>query len=75
MSWPSATTRAATPSGTGSVVPASTSHQGEARGPQRGQKVEARRLFASGSTRRELMAMYDLSESTIKRMLAQPRRP
>ncbi|WP_425310932.1 helix-turn-helix domain-containing protein [Ammonicoccus fulvus] len=39
------------------------------------QKAEARRLFASGSTRRELMAMYDVSKSTIKRMLAQPRRP
>jgi len=33
------------------------------------QKAEARRLFASGTTRRELMAMYGVSESTIKRAL------
>lgn len=33
------------------------------------QKAEARRLFDSGSTRRELMEMYGVSESTIKRIL------
>jgi len=33
------------------------------------QKAEARRLFASGATRRELMEMYGVSESTIKRIL------
>lgn len=33
------------------------------------QKAEARRLFDSGSTRRELMEMYGLSESTIRRAL------
>ena len=37
------------------------------------QKVEARRLFASGATRRELMEMYGVSESTIRRVL-RPRR-
>lgn len=33
------------------------------------QKAEARRLFAGGSTRRELMEMYGVSESTIRRIL------
>lgn len=33
------------------------------------QKAEARRLFDSGSTRRELMEMYGVSESTIWRTL------
>src|SRR5690606_6718909 len=33
------------------------------------QKAEARRLFASGTTRRELMEMYGVSESTIRRAL------
>jgi DNA invertase Pin-like site-specific DNA recombinase len=33
------------------------------------QKAEARRLFDGGSTRRELMEMYGVSESTIKRAL------
>src|SRR5690625_4848645 len=33
------------------------------------QKAEARRLFASGTTRRELMEMYGVSESTIRRVL------
>lgn len=33
------------------------------------QKAEARRLFASGATRRELMEMYGVSESTIRRAL------
>jgi DNA invertase Pin-like site-specific DNA recombinase len=33
------------------------------------QKAEARRLFASGTTRRELMEMYGASESTIRRAL------
>lgn len=33
------------------------------------QKAEARRLFDSGSTRRELMEMYGVSESTIRRAL------
>lgn len=33
------------------------------------QKAEARRLFASGATRRELMEMYGVSESTIRRVL------
>lgn len=33
------------------------------------QKAEARRLFAGGSTRRELMEMYGMSESTIRRIL------
>lgn len=33
------------------------------------QKTEARRLFASGTTRRELMELYGVSESTIKRIL------
>lgn len=37
------------------------------------QKAEARRLFASGATRRELMEMYGVSESTIRRVL-RPRR-
>lgn len=37
------------------------------------QKAEARRLFASGATRRELMEMYGVSESTIRRAL-RPRR-
>lgn len=33
------------------------------------QKAEAKRLFDSGSTRRDLMEMYEVSESTIKRAL------
>lgn len=33
------------------------------------QKAEARRLFDSGTTRRELMEMYGVSESTIRRVL------
>lgn len=33
------------------------------------QKAEARRLFDSGSTSRELMEMYGVSESTIRRAL------
>ena len=33
------------------------------------QKTEARRLFASGTTRRELMELYGVSESTIRRAL------
>jgi len=33
------------------------------------QKAEARRLFASGTTRRELIAVYGVSESTIRRVL------
>jgi len=33
------------------------------------QKTEARRLFDGGSTRRELMEMYGVSESTIRRAL------
>lgn len=33
------------------------------------QKAEARRLATSGATRRELMAMYGVSESTIRRAL------
>lgn len=33
------------------------------------QKAEARRLFASGTTRRELMEMYGVSECTIRRAL------
>ena len=33
------------------------------------QKAEARRLFAGGSTRRELMEMQGVSESTIRRIL------
>lgn len=33
------------------------------------QKAEVRRLFDSGSTRRELMEMYGVSESTIRRTL------
>lgn len=33
------------------------------------QKAEARRLFEGGSTRRELMEMYGVSESTIRRAL------
>jgi len=33
------------------------------------QKTEARRLFDCGSTRRELMEMYGVSESTIRRVL------
>lgn len=33
------------------------------------QKAEARRLFDGGSTRRELMEMYGVSESTIRRAL------
>ncbi|WP_144682867.1 hypothetical protein [Cellulosimicrobium sp. TH-20] len=33
------------------------------------QKAEAKRLFDSGSTRRELMEMYGVSESTIRRAL------
>lgn len=33
------------------------------------QKTEARRLFDCGSTRRELMKMYGVSESTIRRAL------
>lgn len=36
------------------------------------QKAEARRLFASGTTRRELMEMYGVSESTIRRALRTP---
>ena len=36
------------------------------------QKAEARRLFASGATRRELMEMYGVSESTIRRALRTP---
>lgn len=34
-----------------------------------GQKAEARRLFDSGTTRRELMELYGVSESTIRRAL------
>ncbi|MBD3758170.1 MULTISPECIES: hypothetical protein [Microbacterium] len=37
------------------------------------QKAEARRLFAGGATRRELIEMYGVSESTIRRVL-RPRR-
>lgn len=37
------------------------------------QTAEARCLFASGATRRELMEMYGVSESTIRRVL-RPRR-
>ena len=33
------------------------------------QKAEARRLFASGTTRRELMEMYGVSVSTVRRVL------
>ncbi|MFQ6485146.1 helix-turn-helix domain-containing protein [Brachybacterium epidermidis] len=33
------------------------------------QKAEARRLFANGTTRRKLMEMYGVSESTIRRVL------
>ncbi|WP_369062241.1 helix-turn-helix domain-containing protein [Kocuria rhizophila] len=46
-------------------------HQSLRGGPHRSeaQKAEARRLFASGATRRELMEMYGVSESTIKRIL------
>lgn len=33
------------------------------------QKDEARRLFANGTTRRDLMEMYGVSESTIRRAL------
>lgn len=33
------------------------------------QKAEARRLFVSGATRRELMEIYGVSESTIRRVL------
>lgn len=33
------------------------------------QKAEARRLFDSGTTRRELMEMYGVSESTIRGVL------
>lgn len=33
------------------------------------QKTEARRLFANGTTRRKLMEMYGVSESTIRRVL------
>lgn len=33
------------------------------------QKTEARRLFASGTTRHELMELYGVSESTIRRIL------
>lgn len=33
------------------------------------QKDEARRLFANGTTRRDLMEMYGVSESTIRRVL------
>ena len=33
------------------------------------QKAEARRLFASGTTRRELTEMYGVSKSTIRRVL------
>lgn len=33
------------------------------------QKTEARRLFASGTTRRELKELYGASESTIRRIL------
>lgn len=36
------------------------------------QKAEARRLFASGTTRRELMELYGVSESTIRRALRTP---
>lgn len=36
------------------------------------QKAEARRLFDSGMTRRELMEMYGVSESTIRRALRTP---
>lgn len=33
------------------------------------QKAEARRLFASGTTRRELVELYGVSDSTIRRTL------
>jgi DNA-binding GntR family transcriptional regulator len=33
------------------------------------QKIEAREAFATGTTRRELMVHYDVSESTIRRAL------
>tara|TARA_B100000378_G_scaffold208588_3_gene171634 strand:- start:463 stop:918 length:456 start_codon:yes stop_codon:yes gene_type:complete len=36
------------------------------------QKAEARRLFASGTTRRELTELYGVSESTIRRALRTP---
>jgi DNA invertase Pin-like site-specific DNA recombinase len=36
------------------------------------QKAEAKRLFDSGSTRRDLMEMYEVSESTIRRALRTP---
>ena len=36
------------------------------------QKAEARLLFASGTTRRELMEMHGVSESTIRRALRTP---
>lgn len=36
------------------------------------QKAEARRLFEDGSTRRELMELYGVSESTIRRALRTP---
>ncbi len=35
------------------------------------QKAEARQLFKAGATRRELMARFGVSESTIKRAVAQ----
>jgi Mor family transcriptional regulator len=37
------------------------------------QKVEAREAFVTGTTRRELMARYGVSESTIRRVLASAR--
>lgn len=36
------------------------------------QQAEARRLFEGGSTRRELMELYGVSESTIRRALRTP---
>lgn len=36
------------------------------------QKAEVRRLFDGGSSRRELMEMYGVSESTIKRITRTP---
>src|SRR5699024_11043326 len=66
----SGTTCVATPSVTRSAVRGSISAVKAKRAAlSEEQKTEARRLFDCGSTRRELMKMYGVSESTIRRAL------